>query len=127
MKETQRMTAKITTAILAATLAIAAGASALILAIATAASAAPAFAQLPPVSIENIRGFAGAGMAPLNADIKVLHQCPEITRWPADMTPAEVTEARALRIDPGALWLRRNDAVIAKCLAGLSAEQRRID
>jgi len=118
------MTAKITTAILAATLAIAAGASALILAI---AASAPAFAQLPPVSIENIRGFAGAGMAPLNADIKVLHQCPEITRWPADMTPAEVTEARALRIDPGALWLRRNDAAIANCLAGLSAEQRRID
>jgi hypothetical protein len=90
-------------------------------------SAATALAQLPPVSIENIRGFAGAGMAPMNGDLKVLHQCPEITRWPADMTPAEVAEARALRIDPGALWLRRNDAAIAKCLAGLSAEQRRID
>jgi hypothetical protein len=97
---------------------------ALTLAAVVALASAPAVAQLRPTSIEDLRRSAAAGMAPTNSDIDVLLKCHNLQRFPADMTPAEFAEARALHIDAGALWLRKNDAAIAECLAGLSVEQR---
>jgi hypothetical protein len=97
-------------------------------ALAASVATAQAQHQLPPVSIEHLRGFAAAGMAPMNADIKVLNKCPAMRgHLPSDMAPAEIAQARALGIPPGALWLRLRDAEIEKCLAGLSPEERAID
>jgi hypothetical protein len=87
-----------------------------ILAAAVAFICAPAVAQLKPVTIEDLRGFAAAGMAPTNSDIEVLRKCPGL-RLPADLTPTDFARAKALGIPGGALWLRENDAAIADCLA----------
>lgn len=102
----------------------------ILVAAALAASVATAQAEhlLPPLTIENVRGFAGAGMPPMNATIEILSKCPAMRgHFPSDMTPTEIAQARALRIPPGALWARLHDAEIEKCLASLSPEQRAID
>lgn len=77
----------------------------------------PAFADPPPLTIEMVRQFAAAGMAPMVQDVEYLSTCPGL-RMPADMAPAEIEQARLMHIPPGAYWLRENDAVIAQCLAG---------
>jgi hypothetical protein len=98
----------------------------LILGAVLAASIAPARAQTL-LTIDAVRGMAAAGMAPFNSDMTVLAKCPGL-RLISDLSPAEVGElmqtARASRIDGGALWLRRNDAAIAACLARLPASER---
>ena len=89
---------------------------------------ASAQAELPPLTIESVRGFASAGMPPMNATSHILSQCPAMRgHFPSDMTPAEIAQARALGIPAGALWARLHDAEIEKCLAGLSPKQRAID
>lgn len=99
-----------------------------ILAVGAVGAVGAAQAELPPLTIESVRGFAGAGMPPMNATIDILRQCPEMRgRFPSDMTPAEIAQARAVGIPAGALWARLHDAEIEKCLAGLSAKQRAID
>jgi hypothetical protein len=99
----------------------------LILGAVLAASIATARAQTP-LTIDRVRGMAAAGMAPFNSDMAVLAKCPGL-RLIVDLSPAEVGElmqsARAQRIDGGALWLRRNDAAIEKCLATLPESDRR--
>jgi len=80
----------------------------------------PAFAQAP-LTIDRARGMAAAGMAPFTTDMEQLRkQCPDLKQI-VDMTPEELgelsTSARALHIEGGALWLRRNDSAIAQCLA----------
>lgn len=78
-----------------------------------------AHAQMPPLTIDMVRTEASVGMAPTVEDVERLSKCP-------DMHPAEpsgmyqdadaMDEARRLHIPVGALWLRRNDAAIARCL-----------
>src|SRR5215469_6589332 len=73
-----------------------------------------------PLTMDRIRGMAAAGMAPFNADMEQLDErCPHLP-FIVNMKPAVIgelsTTARAMGIEGGALWLRRNDAAIAACL-----------
>lgn len=81
---------------------------------------ASGYAQVPPLTIAMVRTSAAVGTAPSVADVELLRKCP-------DMRPSEpmgmyqdaeaMDTARRLRIPVGALWLRRNDGAIERCLA----------
>jgi hypothetical protein len=80
----------------------------------------PAFdwGGMPPLTIEMVRRGAALGVEPTATDVENLRKCPDMhPAEPMDMKPEDVARAHALHITAGALWLRENDAAIARCLA----------
>jgi len=87
--------------------------------LAIAALSGVARADLPPLTIDMVRTSAAIGMAPLVSDVERLSKCPGMTpKFPDEMysDASAMDEARRLRIPVGAIWLRRNDAAIERCL-----------
>jgi hypothetical protein len=78
---------------------------------------------MPPLTIEMVRQDVALGMAPTVTDVENLRKCPDMRPGePMDMTtPEYIAQAQAQHINLGVLWLKINDAAIARCLAGVSA------
>lgn len=90
------------------------------------ASAAGAQAQLRPITIEDIRAAEKSGIPVVGLDvddmqrfadcgIPVFGTGPGTIPWPEQM--ALFGEAKAAGVVAQIIWLRRNDAAIAECLA----------
>ncbi len=90
------------------------------------AQSQPAFdwGGMPPLTIEMVRKDVALGVAPLVTDVENLRKCPDMhPAEPMDMaTPEYIAQASAQHINLGVLWLKINDAAIARCLAGVSAQ-----
>jgi hypothetical protein len=95
-----------------------------VLATAIAVTIAPAaHADLPALTIELVRQAAAANIPLMVQDIYTIeHRCGVrgFGGGPGGMSMAEQTdimaEARMRHVIPSTIWLRRNDAVLAKCL-----------